>query len=98
MKNVLNKIKVLFLVYYGLLAILIKNEYIFFLAFGDCCLDTGLLMFYKCKSEVKELNSCMAKWFVNEDFIKECRIQYLDERRTYRLTGIKKHEEKKIGS
>lgn len=50
-------------------------------------------MFYKCRSEVKGLNDCMAKWFVNEDFIKECRDQYLQERRQYRLTGIKKNAE-----
>jgi len=50
-------------------------------------------MFYKCRKEVKGLNDCMAKWFVNEDFIKECRDQYLQERRQYWLTGIKKNAE-----
>ncbi|VVC29038.1 Hypothetical protein CINCED_3A007009 [Cinara cedri] len=66
--------------------------------FGDCCLDTGFWMFYKCRAEVKELNNCMAKWFVDDDFIKECRNQYLNDRRKYRLTGVGKHEEKKMAS
>lgn len=35
----------------------------------------------------------MAKWFVNDDFIKECRDQYLKERREYRLTGMRKSAE-----
>jgi len=50
-------------------------------------------MFYKCRTEVKGLNDCMSKWFTNEDFIKECRDQYLQERRQYRLTGVKKNPE-----
>ncbi|CAH1736014.1 COX assembly mitochondrial protein homolog [Aphis gossypii] len=61
--------------------------------FGDCCLNTGFWMFYKCRTEVKGLNDCMSKWFTNEDFIKECRDQYLQERRQYRLTGVKKNPE-----
>jgi len=56
-------------------------------------------MFYKCKTEVKGLNDCMAKWFVDTDFIKECRDQYLQERREYRLTGVKKSpQEQKMKS
>lgn len=54
-------------------------------------MDTGFFMFYKCRQEVKRLNACMEKWFINEDFIKECRNQYLEERRQYRLTGLKKN-------
>lgn len=50
-------------------------------------------MFYKCRAEVNGLNDCMSKWFNNEDFIKECRDQYLQERRQYRLTGVKKNAE-----
>lgn len=38
----------------------------------------------------------MAKWFVDEDFIKECRDQYLQDRKEYRLTGIKKSGEQKM--
>lgn len=48
-------------------------------------------MFYKCKAEIKELNDCMGKWFVDEDFIKECRDEYLKNRREYRLTGVPKN-------
>lgn len=64
-----------------------------YIVFGDCCLDTGFFMFYKCRQEVKGLNACMEKWFINEDFIKECRNQYLEERRQYRLTGFKKNSD-----
>lgn len=56
-------------------------------------MNNGFWMFYKCRSEIKELNDCMSKWFVNEDFIKECRDQYLLDRREYRLTGVKKNTE-----
>lgn len=35
----------------------------------------------------------MEKWFINEDFIRECRNQYLEERRQYRLTGLKKNSD-----
>lgn len=35
----------------------------------------------------------MSKWFVNDDFIKECRDQYLKDRREYRLTGVRKSPE-----
>lgn len=64
-----------------------------FLVFGDCCLDNGFWMFYKCKKEVKILNNCISKWFTNDDFVKECREQYLKDRREYRLTGIGKNAE-----
>lgn len=64
-----------------------------FSVFGDCCLDTGFWMFYKCRAEVKELNDCMGKWFTNDNFVKECRDQYIQERRHYRLTGIRKNQE-----
>lgn len=50
-------------------------------------------MFYKCKKEVKILNDCITKWFTNDDFVKECREQYLKDRREYRLTGIGKNSE-----
>ncbi|XP_050544400.1 COX assembly mitochondrial protein homolog [Daktulosphaira vitifoliae] len=63
-------------------------------AFGDCCLNTGFFAFYKCKVQVRELNECMAKWFTDETFIKECRDNYLKERKEYRLTGIRKSEQK----
>lgn len=40
----------------------------------------------------------MAKWFNDTDFIKECRDKYLQERREYRLTGIRKNSEQKMQS
>lgn len=40
----------------------------------------------------------MTKWFIDDNFVKECRNQYLDDRRKYRLTGVKKHEPKKFGN
>lgn len=64
-----------------------------YLAFGDCCLDTGFWMWFKCKPQVKALNTCMAKWFDDSEFVKECRDQYLIDRRNYRLTGVKKNPE-----
>jgi len=92
MKNVLKKIKVTSLDP-GFYLSIKTNCFKLCLVFGDCCLNTGFWMFYKCRTEVKKLNNCMAKWFVDENFIKECRDQYLQERRQYRLTGIKKNAE-----
>lgn len=59
-------------------------------------METGFSMFYKCKAEVKKLNDCMGKWFVDDNFIKECRNQYLEQRREYRLTGIGKNEKQRM--
>jgi len=55
-------------------------------------------MVYKCKTEAKCLNDCMAKWFYNDEFVKECQNKYLQDRREYRLTGVKKNPEQKMSS
>ncbi|XP_031622365.1 COX assembly mitochondrial protein homolog [Contarinia nasturtii] len=63
-------------------------------AFEKCAKDNGLLVTFKCGDVTDKLKDCMAHWFYNEDFNKECTQIYLDERSEYRRTGIsKKHKE-----
>ncbi|XP_077274394.1 COX assembly mitochondrial protein homolog [Temnothorax americanus] len=58
--------------------------------FHDCCLKSGLLHVVKCRGENDRMKACMEKWYYNQDFIKECTEQYLDERSEFRRTGISK--------
>ncbi|KAL6435244.1 hypothetical protein ACFW04_005367 [Cataglyphis niger] len=58
--------------------------------FHDCCLNSGLLNVVKCRKENEIMKSCMEKWYYNQDFIKECTEQYLNERSEFRKTGIPK--------
>ncbi|XP_012527514.1 COX assembly mitochondrial protein homolog isoform X2 [Monomorium pharaonis] len=60
--------------------------------FHDCCLKSGILHVVKCRRENDKMQECMKKWFYNEDFIKECTEQYLDERSEFRRTGISKKQ------
>ncbi|KAM0727526.1 COX assembly mitochondrial protein-like protein [Formica fusca] len=60
--------------------------------FHDCCLNSGLLNVVKCRKENEIMKSCMEKWFFNQDFIKECTEQYLNERSEFRKTGIPKKQ------
>ncbi|XP_012233349.1 COX assembly mitochondrial protein homolog [Linepithema humile] len=56
--------------------------------FHECCLNTGVLNVVKCRQENDKMKACMEKWYYNEDFIKECTDQYLNERSEFRKTGI----------
>lgn len=58
--------------------------------FHDCCLRSGLLHVVKCREENNKMKACMEKWYYNQDFIKECTEQYLEERSEFRRTGISK--------
>ncbi|XP_020291579.1 COX assembly mitochondrial protein homolog [Pseudomyrmex gracilis] len=63
--------------------------------FHQCCLNSGLLHVVKCRKENNIMKACMEKWYYNEDFIKECTEQYLNERSEFRQTGIPKKKQKK---
>ncbi|XP_011876093.1 PREDICTED: COX assembly mitochondrial protein homolog [Vollenhovia emeryi] len=60
--------------------------------FHDCCLKAGLLHVVKCRGENNRMKACMEKWYYNQDFIKECTEQYLDERNEFRRTGLSKKQ------
>ncbi|XP_011688195.1 PREDICTED: COX assembly mitochondrial protein homolog [Wasmannia auropunctata] len=60
--------------------------------FHDCCLNTGILHVVKCRRENDKMQDCMKKWYYNDDFIKECTEQYLDERSEFRKTGVPKKQ------
>ncbi|XP_018318105.1 COX assembly mitochondrial protein homolog isoform X2 [Mycetomoellerius zeteki] len=60
--------------------------------FHDCCLNSGLLNVIKCRKENDKMIACMKEWFFNQDFIKECTEQYLEERSEFRRTGIPKKQ------
>lgn len=60
--------------------------------FHACVLRTGLLHVIRCRRENDKMKACMEKWYYNEDFIKECTEQYLDERSEFRRTGIPKKQ------
>ncbi|XP_064597357.1 COX assembly mitochondrial protein homolog [Liolophura sinensis] len=66
--------------------------------FGDCAKEKGLLMPFMCRSLAKSLELCLSKWYKDEDFIKECREEYLEERTFYRQTGIRQKQRKKESS
>ncbi|GAB1866722.1 COX assembly mitochondrial protein [Camponotus japonicus] len=64
--------------------------------FHNCCLDSGLLHVVKCRKENEIMKSCMERWFYNQDFIKECTEQYLNERSEFRKTGIPKKQRSRL--
>lgn len=66
--------------------------------FHDCCLQFGLLHVVKCRKENNKMKACMEKWYYDQDFIKECTEQYLDQRSEFRKTGISETQKsKRIG-
>lgn len=64
--------------------------------FHNCCLDSGILHVVKCRKENEIMKSCMERWFYNQDFIKECTEQYLNERSEFRRTGISKKQRSRL--
>lgn len=64
--------------------------------FSKCCKDNGLLMVIKCRKENTALKSCLTNWYHNDDFVEECKQQYLDERSEYRRTGVTQRERDQI--
>lgn len=65
-------------------------------AFEKCCKEHGLMMSFNCKPQTEKFKECMARWYYNEDFVKECTQIYLDERSEYRRTGVSKKKEQKL--
>lgn len=49
-------------------------------------------MIIMCRKENEKMKACMEKWYYNDDFIKECTEQYLNERSEYRRTGMSKKQ------
>lgn len=61
-----------------------------FLAFSDCCSNASLAMVFSCRKENTALRSCLERWYVDEEFKKQCKDQFLKERKEFRLTGLEK--------
>ncbi|XP_054268740.1 COX assembly mitochondrial protein homolog [Macrosteles quadrilineatus] len=57
-------------------------------AFTKCGKESGLMMWLNCRQENKNLKSCLANWWNNEDFREECKQKYLRDRTEYRRTGL----------
>ncbi|XP_041982578.1 COX assembly mitochondrial protein homolog [Aricia agestis] len=58
--------------------------------FNKCCKESSVFMVVTCRKENSAMKSCLADWYNNEDFRKECTQEYLNQRSHYRSTGIKK--------
>lgn len=68
-------------------------------AFNKCCIATGFSMVFRCRKENEELKACLSKWYLDEEFKKECTAEYLAERSEYRRTGIgKKQREARVAN
>lgn len=68
-------------------------------AFQKCCKENGLLITFKCKPQTEKLKECLAYWFTDDGFNKECKEVYLNERSEYRRTGIsKKQKERELAA
>lgn len=60
--------------------------------FEKCCKETGVLSPFKCRPQTNKLKECMAFWYYNKEFVKECTQIYLNERSEFRRTGITKKQ------
>lgn len=65
---------------------------VFISAFGDCAKESGLLLPFLCRKENTIMRACSERWYKDENFVKECTEQYLEERSEYRRTGITKRQ------
>ena len=63
--------------------------------FLECSKRTGFWVFLKCNTEKKIMHECLTKWWHDEDFKRECKEEYLAERKAYRETGIPKKQRMK---
>lgn len=74
--------------------IIIYDNCLSFIEFNECCLSSGVKMIVTCRKENEKMKKCIETWFYNDDFIKECTEQYLNDRAEYRKTGIPKKQRK----
>ncbi|KZC14875.1 PREDICTED: COX assembly mitochondrial protein homolog [Dufourea novaeangliae] len=58
--------------------------------FSQCCKDASYFMGFKCREQNSALKLCMEKWYCDEKFKEECKQEYLEERKQYRITGVPK--------
>lgn len=60
--------------------------------FNNCCLQHPVLTYaWQCKKEARKMTICMADLYADPSFVDECTEIYLEERRIYRETGMKKN-------
>ncbi|GFQ90224.1 COX assembly mitochondrial protein [Trichonephila clavata] len=64
-------------------------------AFAECCKASGFWMIFKCRGQTKTLNSCLEKWYHDEELKNICLEEYLQERAEYRRTGISQKQRRK---
>lgn len=60
--------------------------------FTECCSSHSVLMVVKCRAENAALKSCLTKWYEDEDFKRQCKEEYLEERSRFRSTGIRQKD------
>lgn len=58
--------------------------------FGKCSQVQGLMLPFRCRTEVAVMKACLSAAYQDEAFRDECKQQYLQERSEYRRTGISK--------
>lgn len=59
-------------------------------AFESCCKDYSLLMVVTCRKQNDQLKSCLAQWYKDDAFKRECTEIYLKDRAEFRSTGMQK--------
>ncbi|GFV52407.1 COX assembly mitochondrial protein homolog [Trichonephila clavipes] len=64
-------------------------------AFAECCKASGFWMIFKCRAHTKALNSCLERWYHDEELKNICQEEYLQERAEYRRTGISQKQRRK---
>lgn len=65
-------------------------------AFESCCKEYSILMVVTCRKQNSNLKNCLAKWYQDETFKKECTDIYLKDRSEYRSTGLEKKKRQNL--
>lgn len=60
--------------------------------FNSCSKENGVMLVFRCRKENSEMQECYKRWYLDENFKKECTEMYLAERAEYRRTGIPKRD------
>jgi len=66
--------------------------------FGICAKEQGLMMPFRCRQESEQMRICLADTYADQEFVKRCTDEYLQERSEYRRTGITKKHRNLAGS
>lgn len=64
--------------------------------FETCCKANGVAMVFNCRMQNDVLKTCLARWYTNDHFVKECTEIYLNQRSEYRTTGLTKKQKARL--